>query len=135
MLTQEKLTDPSLSFMQTMMSLYFTDEVTAYSGRNEVEALPPMEALVLGMMCLEKTYNSRHFDNRLRFKYRSFSTRECGIFTEVGILGLVARGYPSKQCPRLRASQALSWQRFSRRRCPVPQPDPGHPDRYVDRMN
>ncbi|WP_250459582.1 hypothetical protein [Caballeronia sp. INML5] len=93
MLPQEKLTNPSVSFMQTMMSLYFTDEVTPYSGRNEVEALPPMEALVLGMMCLEKTYNSQHFDNRLRFKYRSLNTRECGIFTEVGILGLLQRGY------------------------------------------
>ncbi|WP_280609599.1 hypothetical protein [Burkholderia pseudomallei] len=89
----EKLPDPSVFFMQTMMSLFFTGEVTPYSGREEVEALPPMEALVLGMMCLEKTYNSEHFDNRLRFKYRSFSVRECGIFTEVGILGLVQRGY------------------------------------------
>ncbi|AIO24617.1 hypothetical protein [Burkholderia cepacia] len=93
MLTQEKLNDPSASFMQTMISLFLTDEVTPYSGRKEVEALPPLETIVLGLMCLEKTYNSRHFDNRLRFKYRSFSTRECGIFTEVGILGLVARGY------------------------------------------
>ncbi|AKC68545.1 hypothetical protein [Pandoraea oxalativorans] len=93
MLTQEKLTDPSASFMQTMMSLFFTDEVTPYSGRKEVEALPPMETMVLGLMCLERTYNSEHFPNRLRFKYRSFSPRECGIFTEVGILGLVQRGY------------------------------------------
>lgn len=93
MLTQEKLHDPSASFMNTMMSLFFSDEVTPNSGRKEVEALPPMEAMVLGLMCLERTYNSRDFNNRLRFYYRSFSARECDILTEVGILGLVQRGY------------------------------------------
>lgn len=93
MLPQEKLTDPSMPFMQTMMSLYFTNEVTPYSGRNEVEALPPMEALVLGVMCLTKTYNSQLVNNLLYRKYRMFSSRECGIFAEVGILGLVQRGY------------------------------------------
>ena len=93
MLPQEKLTDPSVPFMQTMMSLYFTNEVTPYAGQSEVEALPPMEALVLGMMCLTQTYNSQHVNNLLYRKYRIFSSRECGIFAEVGILGLVARGY------------------------------------------
>ncbi|WP_208456954.1 hypothetical protein [Burkholderia vietnamiensis] len=93
MQTQEKLNDPSASFMQTMMSLFFTDEVTPYSGRKEVEALPPMETMVLGLMCLERTYNSQHFNSHLRFTYRSFSKRECDILTEVGILGLVKRGY------------------------------------------
>lgn len=93
MLPQEKLTDPSVPFMQTMMSLYFTNEVTPYAGQSEVEALPPMEALVLGMMCLTQTYNSQHVNNLLYRKYRMFSSRECGIFAEVGILGLVARGY------------------------------------------
>lgn len=93
MLPQENLTDPSLPFVQTMMSLYFTNEVTQAAGRSEVEALPPMEALVLGLMCLEKTYNGQHFNNRLYLKYRMFSSRECGIFAEVGILGLVGRGY------------------------------------------
>ncbi|MGK8204313.1 hypothetical protein ACRS8P_16875 [Burkholderia cenocepacia] len=93
MLPQEKLTDPSMQFMQTMMSLYFTSEVTPAAGQSEAEALPPMEALVLGMMCLEQTYNSQQFNSHLRFKYRMFSVRECGIFTEVGILGLMQRGY------------------------------------------
>ncbi|BBP94895.1 hypothetical protein BSFA1_00240 [Burkholderia sp. SFA1] len=79
--------------MQTMMSLYFTDEVTPYSGRKEVEALPPMETMVLGLMCLERTYNSQNFNSHLRFTYRSFSKRECDILTEVGILGLVKHGY------------------------------------------
>lgn len=106
MLPQENLNDPSVSFVQTMMSLYFTSEVTTYAGRNEVEALPPMEALVLGMMCLEQTYNSRQFNTRLCLKYRMFSTRECGIFTEVGILGLMQRGYlrPASK----KAEQALN---------------------------
>ncbi|WP_175762096.1 hypothetical protein [Burkholderia anthina] len=93
MLPQEKLADPSWPFVQTMMSLYFTDEVTPVAGQNEVKTLPPMEALVLGMMCLTKTYNSQYVNNLLYRKYRMFSSRECGIFAEAGILGLVQRGY------------------------------------------
>ncbi|MGY2492646.1 hypothetical protein [Cupriavidus sp. CP313] len=75
------------------MSLYFTDEVKPYSGTTEVETLPPMEALVLGMMCLTRTYNSRNLSNLLYRKYRAFDSRECDIFSEAGILGLVRRGY------------------------------------------
>ncbi len=93
MLPQEKLTDPSLPFMQTIMSLFFTNEVTPCAGRDEAKTLPPMEALVLGIMCLTKTYNSQHVNNLLYRKYRMFSSRECGIFAEVGILGLVQSGY------------------------------------------
>lgn len=76
-----------------MMSLYFTSKVTPYSGIDEVKTLPPMEALVLGIMCLTKTYNSRHFNNLLYRKYRIFDDRECGIFAEAGILGLIEKGY------------------------------------------
>ncbi|MGX0136302.1 hypothetical protein [Cupriavidus metallidurans] len=94
MLPQEQLTDdPSLPFMRTMMSLYFTNEVTPYAGQDEAKTLPPMETLVLGMMCLTQTYNSQHAKNLLYRKYRMFSARECGIFAEEGILGLVQRGY------------------------------------------
>lgn len=68
-----KQKDPSASskaFLQTMMSLYFTDKVEAYSGKKEAETLPPMEALVLGMMCLNGTYSSQAFSNRL-FSHRA----------------------------------------------------------------
>ncbi|WP_147289887.1 hypothetical protein [Crenobacter cavernae] len=98
MTSLEKLTDPSWPFLQSLMSLYFTDKVTPYTGTNEVKTLPPMEALVLGMMCLTKTYNSRHFNNLLYRKYRVFDERECGIFTEAGILGLIQRGYLEPAC-------------------------------------
>lgn len=93
MLPPEKLSDPSWPFLQSLMSLYFTDEVTQASGIKEVETLPPMEALVLGVMCLTKTYNSQEFNNLLYRKYRLFDERECGIFTEIGIQGLMKRGY------------------------------------------
>ena len=85
MLPQEQLTDdPSLPFMRTMMSLYFTNEVTPYAGQDEAKTLPPMEALVLGMMCLTQTYNGQHAKNLLYRKYHMFSARECGIFAEEG---------------------------------------------------
>ena len=93
MIKPKKLTDPSWPFLQSLMSLYFTRKVTPDSGTEEVETLPPMEALVLGVMCLTKTYNSRHFNNLLYRKYRIFGVEECGILTETGILGLVERGY------------------------------------------
>jgi hypothetical protein len=93
MIPPKKLSNPSWPFLQTLMSLYFTNKVTPYSGREEVETLPPMEALVLGVMCLTKTYNSRHFNNLLYRKFRTFGVEECGILTETGILGLVKRGY------------------------------------------
>lgn len=89
-----------------MMSLYFADKVDDYEADAEaMETLPPMEALVLGVMCLNKTYNSRAFSNRL-FSYRTFDTRECDIFTEAGILRLVERGYlkPGSE----KAEQALN---------------------------
>jgi hypothetical protein len=91
----EKLSSPSWPFLQTLMSLYFSDEVTPNSEQEAkaLETLPPREALVLGVMCLTKTYNSRHFNNLLYRKFRIFDTRECGIFTETGILSLVKRGY------------------------------------------
>jgi len=75
-----------------MMSLYFTDRVEPHSGTQEADSLPPMDALVLGMMCLESTYNSRAFTNRL-FSFRTFDTRECDVMTEAGILSLLGRGY------------------------------------------
>lgn len=93
MLKPQKLEDPSWPFLQSLMSLYLTKEVTPASGQDEVKTLPPMEALVLGVMCLTKTYNSRHFNNLLYGKYRIFDSRECGIFTEIGIQGLMNRGY------------------------------------------
>lgn len=93
LLAPKKLTDPSWPFLQSMMSLYFTDKVTPGAGIKAVETLPPMEALVLGMMCLTKTYNSRNFTNLLYRKYRIFDSRECDIFTEVGILKLMDLGY------------------------------------------
>lgn len=93
MVATTQLTDAAGTFMRTMMSLYFTDKVDDYMADFEaMETLPPMEALVLGMMCLHKTYNSRTFSNRL-FSYRTFDSRECDIFTEAGILRLVERGY------------------------------------------
>ncbi len=61
MMTPKKLSDPSWPFLQSMMSLYLNEKVTPHSGRDAVETLPPMEALVLGVMCLTKTYNSRYF--------------------------------------------------------------------------
>lgn len=82
----------SALFLKMMMSLYFTDKVEPHSGKQEAESLPPMEALVLGMMCLEGTYNSRAFSNRL-FSFRTFDTRECDVITEAGILSLRDRGY------------------------------------------
>lgn len=74
------------------MSLYFTNKVEAHSGTDEAETLPPMEALVLGLMCLEGAYNSRTFSNRL-FSFRTFDSRECDVMTESGMLSLVHRGY------------------------------------------
>lgn len=91
MVTKIKPT-PNAQFLKMMMSLYFTDKVEANSGTDEAENLPPMEALVLGMMCLERTYNSRAFSNRL-FSFRTFDSRECDVMTESGILSLVHRGY------------------------------------------
>ncbi len=84
--------NPNAPFLKMMMSLYFTDKVEPYSGSKEAESLPPMEALVLGMMCLEGTYNSSAFSNRL-FSFRTFDSRECEVMTEAGILGLLGRGY------------------------------------------
>jgi len=106
MVATTKLTDPSGTFMRTMMSLYFTDKVDTYEADAEaLETLPPLEALVLGMMCLNKTYNSRTFSNRL-FSYRTFDSRECDVFTESGILRLMERGYlkPGSE----KAEQALN---------------------------
>lgn len=93
MLAPEKLSDPSWPFLQSLMSLYLSEELTPLGGAAAVESLPPMEALVLGVMCLTKTYNSRHFQNLLYRKYRIFDEKECGVATEKGILGLVGRGY------------------------------------------
>ena len=92
-------------FLRTMMSLYFTNKVEAHSGTQEAESLPPMEALVLGMMCLEGTYNSQAFSNRL-FSFRTFDSEECDVMTESGILSLVNRGY-LKPASR-KAEQALA---------------------------
>ena len=84
--------NPNAQFLRMMMSLYFTNKVEAHSGTDEAETLPPMEALVLGLMCLEGTYNSRTFSNRL-FSFRTFDSRECDVITESGMLSLVHRGY------------------------------------------
>lgn len=84
--------NPNAPFLRMMMSLYFTDKVEAHSGTHEAQSLPPMEALVLGMMCLEGTYNSRTFSNRLA-SFRTFDSRECDVMTESGILSLIQRGY------------------------------------------
>lgn len=97
--------DPSWAFLQTMMSLYFNTKVEPYSGVKEAETLPPMEALVLGMMCLNKTYSSRAFSNRL-CAYEVFDSRECDIFAEAGILGLMKRGYLKPASKK--AEQALN---------------------------
>lgn len=96
--------NPNAQFLKIMMSLYFTDKVEPYSGIKEVESLPPMEALVLGIMCLEGTYNSRAFSNRL-FSFRTFDTRECDVMTEAGILSLLDRGY--LKAASKKAEQAL----------------------------
>ncbi|WP_341313504.1 hypothetical protein WN982_19315 [Paraburkholderia sp. IMGN_8] len=93
MLEPEKLADPSWPFLQSLMSLYLSEEVTPHAGKDAVESLPPMEALVLGVMCLTKTYNSRSFQNLLYRKYRIFDNKECGVMTETAILRLVDRGY------------------------------------------
>ena len=45
--------NPNAQFLKMMMSLYFTNKVEAHSGTDEAVTLPPMEALVLGLMCLE----------------------------------------------------------------------------------
>jgi|SRR5450830_44199 len=97
--------NPNALFLKMMMSLYFTDTVEPYSGRKEADSLPPMEALVLGMMCLEGTYNSSAFSNRL-FSFQTFDMRECDVMTEAGILGLLNRGYlrPASK----KAAQALA---------------------------
>jgi hypothetical protein len=106
MVATTKLTDPSGTFMRTMMSLYFTNKVDTYvAGDDEAETLPPMEALVLGMMCLNKTYNSRAFSNRL-FSYRTFDSRECDVFSDAGILRLMERGYLKPASKK--AEQALN---------------------------
>lgn len=84
--------DPSLAFLQTMMSLYFTNKVRPNAGEEEVKTLPPMEALVLGMMCLNKRYNSDGLNIRLK-SFRFFDDEERGIFCEMGILNLVRLGY------------------------------------------
>ena len=109
-----KQKDPSASskaFLQTMMSLYFTDKVEPHSGRDEAETLPPMEALVLGMMCLNGTYSSQSFSNRL-FPHRTFNARECDVFSEAGILGLLQRGYLKPASKK--AEQALQVEKDSK---------------------
>ena len=93
MIAPKKLSDPSWPFLQSLMSLYLSKRVTPHSGMDAVETLPPIEALVLGVMCLTKTYNSRYFNNLLYRKFRIFDVEECGVMTETGILGLVERGY------------------------------------------
>lgn len=93
MTPSEKLTDPSWPFLKSMMSLYFTERMTPVSGDEAVQTLPPAEALVLGMMVLNGTYNCRSFRNLLHRKYRVFASEECDMLTEVGILGLLKRGY------------------------------------------
>jgi hypothetical protein len=93
MMQPEKLADPSWPFLQSLMSLYLSEEVTPLGGQDAVESLPPMEALVLGVMCLTKTYNSRQFQNLLYRKYRIFDNKECGVITETAIPSLVKRGY------------------------------------------
>jgi len=85
-------TSPSAHFLKVMMSLYFVNKVEPWSGTAESESLPPMEALVLGMMCLEGKYNSRSLSLRLRLS-RTFDCRECDVMAEAGILQLVQRGY------------------------------------------
>jgi hypothetical protein len=109
-----KQKDPNTSsnaFLQTMMSLYFTDKVEAHSGKKEAETLPPMEALVLGMMCLNGTYSSQAFSNRL-FSHRTFNARECDVFGEAGILGLLQRGYLKPASKK--AEQALEIEKESK---------------------
>lgn len=75
------------------MSLYFTERMTPVSGDEAAQSLPPAEALVLGLMVLNGVYNCRHFRNLLYRKYRVFSSEECDMVTEVGILGLLKREY------------------------------------------
>jgi len=94
-----------------MMSLYFTNKVEPHSGTDEAKSLPPMEALVFGMMCLNGTYNSRAFSNRL-FSHRTFDTRECDVFSEVGILNLIGRGYLKPASKK--AEQALEVEKKTR---------------------
>lgn len=95
-----------------MMSLYFIDKVRPYSGADEVETLPPMEALVLGTMCLNKTYNSRAFSNRF-LSHRTFDSRECDVFIDAGILGLLQRGYLKPASKKLgKHSRLKRTQRF-----------------------
>ncbi len=89
----KKLSDPSVAFLSTLMSLYLTGEVHPYSGVKEAENLPPKEALVLGLMCLNRTYNSAAFSNALFNRYRVFDSRECDIITETGMLNLKNLGF------------------------------------------
>lgn len=87
-----KNADPGQLFVRTMMSLYFTDKVGPTSGEREAETLPPMEALVLGMMCLNRVFSAQALSNRL-FSYKMFDSAECDILTEAGILKLMEFGY------------------------------------------
>lgn len=106
----KKISDPSEAFVTVLMSLYLSDEVTLGSGARAATTLPPMEALVLGVMCLTKTYNSKKLHSLFRMKYQSFETRECGILTEGGILNLIELGYlkpASKAAERLMSERDM----------------------------
>ncbi|MDT6962244.1 hypothetical protein QTN24_12120 [Cupriavidus sp. SZY C1] len=81
------------AFLSPLISLYFTEKVTPTSSELAVKSLPPNEALVLGLMCLEGHYNAKGIRNRLCEKYGALDPRECDVVTEAGILGLMALGY------------------------------------------
>lgn len=89
----KKPTDPSVPFLEVLISLYFADKVTPHSGRLASESLPPAEALMLGLMCLKKTYSGAGLAMSLHIHYQVFDRREAAMLAEVGILGLVSRGY------------------------------------------
>lgn len=92
-MASKKSTDPSVPFLEVLTSLYLADKVTPSSGKMAMESLPPTEALVLGMMCLTKTYSATGLAISLHVNYQAFNRRESAMLTEVGILGLMSRGY------------------------------------------
>jgi hypothetical protein len=85
-----KITDKH--FVAMMGSLYLSEKITQISGKQAADELPPMEAMVLGLMCINNKYNSASLYKYLT-RTTMFDLRECGLIVEIGMLNLIKAGY------------------------------------------
>lgn len=85
--------DPHGDFLHIITALWLHEPVDRVTLRAARENLTPMEALVLGSMCLQDEYNSRAWNNFVYNKYGLFTNDEIGQIQELGFKGLMDRGY------------------------------------------